>query len=118
MQGRCLGCMWSLSLSIQDLYYLCHRALGPQGTLGVPFSGPWAGLSPHHPGTKASGPWAEPILVHGNGPCLPGSLGQGGAVEPQAAGSPTACLPHPATWGVVENPKSVSGDCFLHHLPL
>ena len=46
-------------------------------------------------------------------PCFPGGTDEVGQWNPQAAGSP-----HPATQGVLENPKSVSGDGFLHHLPL
>lgn len=53
------------------------------------------------------------------GPCLPGTVDRGVAAKPPGSQLPHSLPPpQPVTWAVVENPKFVSGDCFLHHLLL
>lgn len=89
------------------------RGLKPPGILGVPVSGPWAGLSP-----LISDP--RPIILRGNRPLSSRNPWRGGQLSPdgQLYRSLPPPPPPPATRATVENPKSISGDGFLHHLPL
>lgn len=114
----CLGCVSEHPCKL-PLPLLCHRSLKPQGIWGVPCSGLGQAVStpPQNQGSCSLG--QSPSFCMEMGPRLPGTVDRQGAAEP-AGGQLHHSLPppHPATWAMVESPKFVSGDCFLHHLPL
>ncbi|XP_038387719.1 uncharacterized protein LOC119870469 [Canis lupus familiaris] len=84
---------------------LSLSSLKPPGILGVPG---WGCLHS-----------SEPRLVHGPQAFVLQERLAGQPAEPPGSElSRSPPPPHPATWAPVEHPKSVSGDSFLHHLPL
>lgn len=112
-QPACLGCLLEPPCKTSTASVV-SQGLKPQGVLGVPCSGLSAGLLACHLRTKASAPWGRAHPFAGKwAPVFQELLTGEGWLNPQAASSTTACLPHtlpPGQWWKILNlyPETVS----------
>lgn len=115
MPRMCIGA------SVLNLHCLCcvTGARGHKGSWGSPALASGHGCPHATPAPRQCFLGQSPLFCMEMGPGLPGTVDRRGAAEPPGSQFYHSLPPpHPATWAMVESPKFVSGDCFLHHLPL